>query len=185
MSIRAGCAVSSWTPTLPPSKKSLAHWWSVGKGVSLWTGVHPTHSTPALQLPVFKIKQTCLSTNLASWLTFELWAAGLTFANRFGRQREVALSRSLAYRVFWAELSRRLQSAAACGLLALEGFERVFLAASKTIRFGIIAVSPLLGTVDQGTLFLGGTERCFWTSWWAPTSSKSTGVHPATFSFDL
>lgn len=57
-----------------------------------------------------------------------------------------------------------LQSAAACGLLALEGIGRVFLAASKTIRFGILAVSPLLGTGDQGMLFLGGSERCLWTS---------------------
>ena len=54
-----------------------------------------------------------------------------------------------------------LQSAAACGLLALEGFGRVFLAASKTIRLGILPVSPLLGTGGQGTLSLVEREDAF------------------------
>ena len=46
------------------------------RGVSLWTGVRHPNRTPTSihQLPISKIKQTFLSTNLVSLMAFERWA---------------------------------------------------------------------------------------------------------------
>ena len=69
---------------LPQPIKSLAHWLSV-RGVGLWTG-----STPPPRLPASKIKQTFLSTNLASLLAFEWRAAWPHFRlhrDQFGLMR--------------------------------------------------------------------------------------------------
>ena len=62
-------AVSENSP-LPQPIKSLAHSlsvWGIGMwGVSLWTGIHLLP-----KLPASEIKQSFLSTNLASSLAFE------------------------------------------------------------------------------------------------------------------
>ena len=57
----------------PPLSIYKSSWPLIVKegGVRLWTGVH----IPAPQLLASKIKQTSLSTNLASLLAFERWAA--------------------------------------------------------------------------------------------------------------
>ena len=66
-------AVSANSPLLQPIK-SLAHSlsvWGIGMwGVSLWTGIHLLP-----KLPASEIKQSFLSTDLASSLAFEQWAA--------------------------------------------------------------------------------------------------------------
>ena len=60
---------------LPLPGKALAHWLSVGT-VGLWTGVPPS---PFEWLLSFKIRQTFLSTNLVSLVTFEWQAASPHF----------------------------------------------------------------------------------------------------------
>ena len=55
---------------LPLPREALAHWLSGRWGNGLWTGVHLPH-----WLPASKIKQTFLSTNLASLMAFERQAA--------------------------------------------------------------------------------------------------------------
>ena len=67
--VRADCAVSACSSLHPPIKLlQLAV--GRGRGVGLWTGVRPPP-----QLPASQTKQTFLSTNLASLLPFEWWAA--------------------------------------------------------------------------------------------------------------
>lgn len=72
--VRTDYAVCAGSP-LPPPAKALAHWLMV-EGVSLWTGVHPPP-----QLPASEIKQTFLSTNVASLLALERRTAGPNFSN--------------------------------------------------------------------------------------------------------
>ena len=74
--VRADCAAFACSP-LPLSIKALAPWLS-GRGVGLWTGI-----CPRPRLPASKIKQTFLSTNLASLLAFERPAAGPHFRLHF------------------------------------------------------------------------------------------------------
>ena len=64
MPARADCAVSARNP-LPLSIKSLAHWVSLGESQPL------DRSLPSPWLLASKIKQTFLSTSLASLLAFE------------------------------------------------------------------------------------------------------------------
>ena len=79
--VRANCAVSVGS-LLPLSIRALAPWLS-GLGereVGLWTEVCPL---PSCWL---EIKQTFLSTKLASLLAFEWWAAGPHFQFYFERK---------------------------------------------------------------------------------------------------
>ena len=82
--VRADCIVSTCSP-LPLSIKALAPWLSGEGGVGLWTGVRPPH--PPHLLPASKIKQTFISTNLASSLAFERRAAGPGFGNNMSGVR--------------------------------------------------------------------------------------------------
>ena len=70
MTGRTDCTVSAWSH-LPPYIKVLAHWFSaLGSRPWMGHGIHPFTS-----LLASKIRQTFLSTSLASRLAFEQWAA--------------------------------------------------------------------------------------------------------------
>ena len=74
MMVRADCAVSACS-LLPLFIKALAHWLSPGGWRGSASGHEFTLPTPQPQLPASKIKQTLLSTNLASSSAFEWQAA--------------------------------------------------------------------------------------------------------------
>ena len=68
MAVKADCTASACS-TLPLSVKALDHWASAEGELAF--GQMSTLLTLPLQLPVSEIKQTFLSTNLASLLTSE------------------------------------------------------------------------------------------------------------------
>ena len=72
MTIRADCAVSPWSPC-HWSKKVLAHWLLGHRGREWDFGL--ASALPDTPVTASKIKQTFLSTNFASLLAFERWAA--------------------------------------------------------------------------------------------------------------
>ena len=75
MTVRADYVVSACSPLPQPIKAlALCLWREVGR-LGLWTTLH---TTP--QLHTSKIKQTFLSTNLASLLAFDQWATGTPFS---------------------------------------------------------------------------------------------------------
>ena len=80
MIARADCAVSACSP-VPQPIKALAHWLS-GQGESAFRQDRSLPTPP--QLPASKVKQTFLSTNLASSLSFEWWTAGPHFSVTLG-----------------------------------------------------------------------------------------------------
>ena len=91
--VTADCAVSACSP-LPPSLKPLAHWLSVG-GESAFGQESPTLTLP--KLPASKIKQTFLSSNLASLLVFERRAAGPPLSASRGRPHPLTLRRRQSF----------------------------------------------------------------------------------------
>lgn len=132
----------------------------------------------------FPFHQPCLL------LAFWAWAPGPTFANRFWRNGRLS-SQHLPPGVFpkgscHHEDAARKASRSHCSWLSGPGGGLgISYQLPKPFVSGILPVSPLLGTGCQHALFLGGTERHLRMSWGAPRPSKSTGVHPANFSFEL
>ena len=82
MPVGAACAGSARRP-LPPSIKALAPDCQLG-GVGFWTGV------PLPRLLASKIKQTFLSTSLASLLAFEQQSARAHFRLQAGSQAKLS-----------------------------------------------------------------------------------------------
>ena len=165
---------------LPPILKSSARWLV---GVESAFG----RKLPS-QLQALEIKRTLLSTNClvsfgasSSWAHFSeqilapRWGCALAMSG-WGREYQMELP------PWWCpwEAGRDRSS-------WLAGPEGGFGGSSqqlpKPFIWGILPVSSLLGTECQPPLFLGQTGRRLWTRWRAPRSSKSTGVHPANFSW--
>ena len=178
MTIRADCEVSAWAPS--PILKSSARWLV---GVESAFG----QKLPS-RLQALEIKRTLLSTNClvsfgasSSWAHFSeqilapRWGCALAMSG-WGREYQMELP------PWWCpwEAGRDRSS-------WLAGPEGGFGGRSqqlpKPFIWVILPVSPLLGTECQPPLFLGQTGKRLWTRWRAPRSSKSTGVHPANFSW--
>ena len=166
--------------------KALAHCLSVGGGMS-WP---MDRSLSSLWFHTSEKKTTFLSTNLASLLLLSSEHLDPLLLTDFDATR--LSSRNTCLLGVFPEGSRhhedtpgRLQGAIAHGSQVRGGDLGDIPTSCQNHLFQGSSLFLPCSALAANMRFLGGTERHPRTSWGAPRPSKSTGVHPANFSFEL
>ena len=148
-------------------------------------------SLPSLWLHISEKKPTFLSTDLASLLGLSNEHLNPLLLTDFDATWDWALAISACWGVFpkgsrhHEDAPGRLQGAIARGSQALGGGLGDIPTSCRNHLFRGSSLFLPWSALAANTRFLGGTERGLRTSWGALRPSKSMGVHPDNFSFEL